>query len=98
MNALRWNLRSNGPDIAWVEAETLKWRYAVMPDLSFDDQWAAHRHFIDLRLHGEYIGEMFEDTFLSFEDALEACERWHMERDSDNDLDWVDRSSIRPDE
>jgi hypothetical protein len=93
-NQLQWKLNHN-PNLPFVEAFTLKWRYEVHSDLSIDGHWVAHREFIHRDLSDRLIGELWEDTFCTFEEALAAAESWHAERDADYDLEWIERRSYQ---
>jgi hypothetical protein len=76
-----------------VQAFTQKWRYEVHADVSIDDRWVAHREFRHRGLSDWLIGELWEDTFQTFEQALAAAESWHIEREDDFDLEWIARES-----
>jgi len=36
------------------------------------------------------LGELWKDTFRTFEEALSRADRWHAERDGDHDWEWAD--------
>ena len=78
-NPLKWTLNPN-PNLPFVEAFTLKWRYEVHADVSIDGHWVAHREFTHRDLSDRLIGELLEDTFCTFEEALAAAESWQANR------------------
>jgi hypothetical protein len=85
---LRWELRTNGwvqgegDLLAWVEAETEKWRYEVHPDWNIEGRWVAWRQFRS-ELSDYDLGELWDDELDTFEAALRRAQQWHDERDSD---------------
>jgi hypothetical protein len=90
---LEWSLDPS-PHFPHVEALTLKWSYRVHTDINVEDRWVAWRQIRHRALNDRYVGELFEDHFLSFESALAAAECWHLENDGDFDIEWVHRHSI----
>jgi hypothetical protein len=95
-NPLKWKLNPS-PHFPHVEALTEKWRYRVHSDIHVDDHWVAWREFRHRGLSDCCVGELLEDTFLSFDDALAQAERWHTENDADHDIEWIQRASFNAD-
>jgi hypothetical protein len=85
---LSWHLQLT-QDGYYAEAGTLKWRYEVMRDINVEGHWVAHRSFGG-HLKDCSLGELWVDTFQTFEETLSRADRWHAERDADYDWEWLD--------